>query len=194
MIVQSTSSTSAGISRRAYSGPIDALRKISHYEGGWQVMWTHPNLLFPTILESSFKSLLQLCGPLLIERVLGISIDSRPATYAICELLWSISSMVLTLPLETVRRRLQVQDRSLVKTQHKDSFVSCVDTRPLPSAGIVECVYRIVTEECSDTSGSRWNGVKSLFRGFSMGLSASSLVFVLGMFGGVDVGEGWTEI
>ncbi|TIB77489.1 hypothetical protein E3Q18_01724 [Wallemia mellicola] len=194
MIVQATSTTSSNVSRRAYSGPIDALRKISSQEGGWQSMWTHPNLLFPTIVESSLKSLLQLCGPLIIERLLGVSIDSRPATYAICELLWSIGSMTLSLPLETVRRRLQIQDRSLVKMPQAGKFTPCVETRPIPSAGIVETIYRIVTEETSESTDSRWAGFKSLFRGFTMGTSASSLVFILGMFGGVDAAEGWTEI
>ncbi|TIB30437.1 hypothetical protein E3P84_03345 [Wallemia ichthyophaga] len=179
MIVQSTSSTSAGTCRRAYSGPIDALRKIANREGGWQVMWTHPNLLLPTIVESSFKSLLQLCAPLVVERLLGVSVDSRPATYAVCELLWSVATMTLTLPLETVRRRLQTQDRSLVRAQQPGQLTPCIDTRPSPAAGMVECVYRIVTEECSDSSGSRWSGFKSLFRGFGLGLSASSMVFVL---------------
>ena len=194
MIVQSTSATSSGVSRRAYTGPIDALRKISKNEGGWQHMWTHPNLLFPTIIESSLKSLLQLLGPLVIERVFNISIDSRPATYAICEVLWSISSMLFTLPIETVRRRLQIQDRSLVKMNTPHKFQPCVETRSKPYAGIVECIYRIITEESSESTDSRWAGFKSLYRGFTMGVSASSLVFILGIFGGVDTVEGWTEI
>ena len=102
--------------------------------------------------------------------------------------------MLFTLPIETVRRRLQIQDRSLVKMNTPHKFQPCVETRSKPYAGIVECIYRIITEESSESTDSRWAGFKSLYRGFTMGVSASSLVFILGIFGGVDTVEGWTEI
>ncbi|TIB35352.1 hypothetical protein E3P86_02691 [Wallemia ichthyophaga] len=165
MIVQSTSVTSAGVSRRAYSGPVDALCKISHDEGGWLAMWTHPNLLFPAVLESALQNLLTICGSLLVDRLLSINIESNPITYMSCVTLWNILSSALIFPITTVRRRLQVQDRSLDKGHNAKRFVTCVET-PLPSAGIVECINQMVTEDCS--SESRWYHIKTLLRGLSI--------------------------
>jgi mitochondrial fusion and transport protein UGO1 len=51
----------------------------------------------------------------------------------------------VTLPFETVRRRLQVQVRGTARP-----IKACVELRPVPYNGVVDTLWRVVTEERSD--------------------------------------------
>ncbi|KAK9897297.1 mitochondrial carrier [Cystobasidium minutum MCA 4210] len=134
---------------KKYSGPLDALKQIQEEEGGLRNIYFHSALWVPAILDSTFRSLFHLGIPLFIERRLRITPDSNSIIYGLAEFTFSTASLLFTLPIETVRRRLQVQTRSQV-TGHvagKKSFKTCVETRPTPYYGVVEAVYRILTEE-----------------------------------------------
>lgn len=169
---------------RKYSGPYDAIKKMLHEEGGWKTAYLHPNLLIPTILDFTLRPLLSLGAPLLIEHTLRLEPNTHPISYAIAELAISTASLCITLPIETVRRRLQLQIRkpygagnsdassgssnkitSATLQQHTATPSShggitltggnvgvrglrtCVETRPIAYVGVVEAIYRIVTEE-----------------------------------------------
>ncbi|GAK62118.1 mitochondrial carrier [Moesziomyces antarcticus] len=170
---------------RKYSGPYDALQKTLREEGGWKTAYLHPNLLIPTILDFTLRPLLSLGAPLLIEHTLRLEPNTHPISYAVAELAISTASLCITLPIETVRRRLQLQMRkpygakdaeassaastrkitSATLQQQSSTAAShggialttgnvsvrglrtCVETRPLPYVGVVEAIYRIVTEE-----------------------------------------------
>lgn len=211
LIVQSTLSR-----HRKYSGPWDALRKIRAEEGGWSTMYCHPHLIFPALLDLSIRPFLNLASPLLIERFIRVEPTSSPVSYAFAELCINTASLLLSLPFETVRRRLQIQRRAskargLLSSACSSSAVpttptkksagagaggsstsssssstsgpttftgmlrsgaglsssssgagpssiglgptrglrSCVETRPRPYTGVVEAIYRILTEETS---------------------------------------------
>jgi len=112
------------------------------------------------------------------------------------------------MPFETIRRRLQVQARGTAKL-----IKSCVESRPLPYNGVVDAFWHIITEERSNLP-EQWDGkskeknvvvmkeswwrsmgIEQLYRGFGMRLSASFLVFVLGVTnGGFDTDSGWAEL
>ncbi|SNX81870.1 related to UGO1 - outer membrane component of the mitochondrial fusion machinery [Melanopsichium pennsylvanicum] len=171
---------------RKYSGPFDAIQKTLREEGGWKTAYLHPNLLIPTILDFTLRPLLSLGAPLLIEHTLRLEPNTHPISYAIAELAISTASLCITLPIETVRRRLQLQIRKPYGTKNDNENVSkkitsatlqhtnttaptyggislstgnvgirglrtCVETRPLPYVGVVEAIYRIVTEETIPT-------------------------------------------
>ncbi|PWN23953.1 mitochondrial carrier [Microstroma glucosiphilum] len=215
LIVQSTLTR-----HRKYSGPWDALRKIRAEEGGWSTMYGHPHLIFPALLDLTIRPFLNLASPLLIERFIRVEPTSSPVSYAFAELCINTASLLLSLPFETVRRRLQIQRRAsknkgllstagggaaAPSTPTKKSagagaagnsassssssasagapstftnmlrsgaglsssstgvgtstssiglgptrgLRSCVETRPRPYTGVVEAIYRILTEETS---------------------------------------------
>jgi mitochondrial fusion and transport protein UGO1 len=201
---------------RSYTGPVHAFRTILETEGGLYNMYFHPTLFVPTILDSSVRTLLSLSGPLLIARTLVISEDTHPVSYSLAELTCSSASLLVSLPIETIRRRLQVQSRG------GRPIEACVETRPVPYAGFMDALWRIVTEEQStppkrrrrksfkakekenlasggSASSSGWfqaTGIAQLYRGFGMGVSANALVFVLAFLtsGGDNSDAGWAEL
>lgn len=161
---------------RKYTGPWDALKKILKEEGGWSALYTHPHLLFPSLLDLTIRPLLSLSSPLLMERWLRVEPTSSPVLYAFAELAVNTASLLVSLPIETVRRRLQVQKRpgrgpiveagkAAPSTPTKFGSArsstppgntgtlrglrTCVETRPKPYNGVLEAVYRILTEETS---------------------------------------------
>lgn len=134
---------------KKYSGPLDALKQIQDEEGGLRNIYFHSAIWVPAVLDSAFRSFFHLGIPLFIERKLRITPDSNSIIYGLSEFTLSTFSLLFTLPIETVRRRLQVQSRSQIKghVTGKKSFKTCVETRPTPYYGVVEAVYRILTEE-----------------------------------------------
>jgi fusion and transport protein UGO1 len=169
LIAQSTLSA-----HRKYSSPLHALRQILHEEGGWRSIYLHPNLLIPTILDYTIRPLFSLGTPLYIEHKLRLDPLTSPVRYSLAEFLISNLSLLITLPIETVRRRLQLQTRSTLRAARKavrskagehpggvsgtvplpvysKPLRTCVETRPRPYEGVCEAIYRIVTEETSIT-------------------------------------------
>ncbi|KDQ20648.1 hypothetical protein BOTBODRAFT_151452 [Botryobasidium botryosum FD-172 SS1] len=214
LIAQASSSAD-----RSYTGPLDALNTIIAEEGGLYSMYFHPNLFFPTILDNSIRPLLSLSAPFVISRVLGISEESHPVAHGFAEFAYSSASLLITLPIETARRRLQVQNRG------RRSFKACVETRPMPYVGVMDVIWCVLTEERSgvpkrrrrksrskgkekDEDGSEqsealdkesWfadSGVAQLYRGFGTGIWANVIVFALGLFSGPDdkPDGGWAEL
>ncbi|GAA5838719.1 hypothetical protein JCM3766R1_001570 [Sporobolomyces carnicolor] len=141
-------------SHRKYSGatPISTLRTILVEEGGFRTTYLHPNLLYPTLIESILKPLLHLSIPLVITRYLHIEPSTSPFLYATTELVLTSASLLVTIPFETIRKRLQLQSRAEFVRNGRVGGVgkpwrSCVELRPFPVHGIVECGWRILTEE-----------------------------------------------
>ncbi|QRW27185.1 mitochondrial carrier protein [Rhizoctonia solani] len=199
-------------SHKTYSGPLAALREIYHKEGGLAGMYLHPHLLIPTVIENTLRPLLALSAPLFIERTLFVTEESHPVAYQAAELLFSSATLLLTLPIETARRRLQIQSRGSGK------FQACVETRPSPYTGVADVLWKVLTEERSmpitlrrrrmSSQGRQtdeevkekrsWinsTGIGQLYRGFGMGMGASGVVFLLATLAGGDSSDaGWAEL
>ncbi|EGO28440.1 hypothetical protein SERLADRAFT_458839 [Serpula lacrymans var. lacrymans S7.9] len=219
LIVQSSMSR-----HKTYSGPIDALSDIIANEGGVKGLYLHPHLLIPTILDNTLRPLVHIMMPSLIASNLGlgphVAVDTHPIAWGLAEFAGGCIGLLLTLPIETVRRRLQIQTRGSAKT-----IRTCVETRPVPYNGVVDALWHIVTEERSDSParhGKRkvgksdakakekhddveeggdeqsWRshtGIGQLYRGLGMRLGASVIVFLLAAFGGrEEVDAGWAEL
>lgn len=208
---------------RTYTGPFDALRQIIAQEGGIRSIYFHPQLFIPTILDNGLRPLLHILMPTLIAPRLGfgphVAPDTSPVAWAFAQVLGSVASLLISLPIETVRRRLQVQTRSTAK-----ALRTCVETRPVPYNGVVDALWHIVTEERSDLpirrrtrsrrrqvegteekdaheekqDGSRWlrnTGIGQLYRGMKMRLGVSVIVLLLATFGGQQEMDGdWAEL
>ena len=217
LIVQASTSR-----HRTYSGPVDALSQILREEGGLKGIYLHPHLLIPTLLDNALRPAVSLVLPGLLASYLGLQIseDTNPVAWGIAELGGSFIGLLVTLPVETIRRRLQVQVRGTAKP-----VKGCVELRPAPYNGFVDALWHILTEERSDLPirrrrkrfGSQANmkgngeeeeeaegdeeggllrnsGIGQLYRGLGMRLCASGIVFLLALFSGEESEGGWAEI
>lgn len=200
---------------RTYTGPFDALHKILRDEGGLKGIYLHPNLIIPTLLDSALRPIISFALPGLIATYFGashINEDSHPVAWGFAELTASCIGLLVTLPIETVRRRLQVQPRGIA-----EPMKGCVELRPAPYNGVVDAFWHILTEERSDLPisyrprrrrnskstkseeegkeekeedsidaepESVWKntGLGQLYRGLGMRLGASAIYFVLNLF------------
>lgn len=135
---------------RSYSGPLDALAQILTEEGGFKGIYLHPHLLIPTLLDCTLRAVV----PVVMPRVVAsyLSFGGTPITPETHQFMWAISDwlgtcagLLVTIPFETVRRRLQVQVRGTAKP-----LKACVELRPAPYNGVVDTMWHIVTEERSD--------------------------------------------
>ncbi|KAH9912247.1 mitochondrial carrier [Epithele typhae] len=209
---------------RTYSGPIDALRQILAQEGGLRGVYLHPHLFIPTLFDCTLRALVPLTLPGTIASYVGfgpnISPEATPLQWQFSELLGAVAGAFITLPFETVRRRLQVQNRGAARP-----LKACVELRPAPYNGMVDAFWHILTEERSDLplkppthrrrrrrsshkgkepahqhvevvedvdheSWLRHSGIGQLYRGLSLRVGGACLVFVLALMGGTDEVDG----
>lgn len=140
---------------------------------------------------------------------MGITPDTHPFVVMFNEIVAGCLANVITSPFETVRRRLQIQSRGPTE------FKVCVETRPRPYHGIVDAVWRIITEERSevpvitdrptptaqkseadetDEGGVTFSGIGQLYHGFGLNTGAIIAISILTVFGGGDEEPGWTEL
>lgn len=210
---------------RTYTGPFDALSRILHEEGGLKGIYLHPHLLIPTLIDCTLPPIVSFVLPGLLASYIGAQIteDANPIAWGFAELAGSCLGLLLTLPFETIRRRLQVQVRGTAQP-----IKGCVELRPAPYNGVVDAFWHILTEERSDLpisvqqkrkrrvskgkeragveervvvedrEGESWmknTGIGQLYRGLGMRLGASIIMFGLALFsGGDDVDGGWAEL
>lgn len=131
-----------------YTGPLDALSQIARDEGGIRGMYLHPHLLVPTLLDNGLRPLVSLALPGMLTSYFGwghITEDTHPIGWGMAELGGSCLGLLVTLPIETIRRRLQVQVRGTAT-----AVKGCVETRPAGYNGVVDAIWHILTEERSD--------------------------------------------
>ncbi|KDQ54886.1 hypothetical protein JAAARDRAFT_37998 [Jaapia argillacea MUCL 33604] len=132
---------------QTYSGPYDALSQILRYEGGLKGIYLHPHLLIPTLIDNTLRPLISLALPGIVASYMtpNITEETHPIAWSFAELVGSCAGLVITLPFETIRRRLQAQVRGSAKP-----VKACVEIRPQPYNGVVDALWHILTEERSD--------------------------------------------
>ncbi|KAJ7770831.1 mitochondrial carrier domain-containing protein [Mycena maculata] len=217
LIVQSFSSR-----HLTYKGPFDALSRILREEGGLKGIYLHPHLLIPTIIDNLLPPIVSFVLPGMLASYIGAQIteDANPIAWGFAELAGSCLGLLITLPFETVRRRLQVQVRGIAKP-----IKGCVELRPVPYNGVVDTFWHVLTEERSDLpipaqkrkrrlskgkeraggedrpaqdpEGQSWmksTGIGQLYRGLGMRLGASIIMFGLALFSGDESDGGWAEL
>ncbi|KAK8843483.1 hypothetical protein IAR55_007142 [Kwoniella newhampshirensis] len=181
---------------------VTIFRNMIAEEGGFSSLYFHPNLLIPSLLEHTIRPLLTLSIPLLLERQMGISPDISPIIYSLADLSLGLGSLLILLPIETVRRRLQLQSRA---SGGGKRLKSVVKLRERDYVGVVEAMWRIVTEESGvrrrrvmteKEEGGLFSGIRQLYRGFGMAATAHVTVFGLGLVSATLAGNdgGWKEI
>jgi fusion and transport protein UGO1 len=131
-------------SHKTYAGPIYALRSAIQQEGGIRALYTHPSYFIPALLDNALRPLLTLSTPILLHRWLGIEEDTHPMSYALASCACACAALVVTLPVETIRRRMQVQSHGAGGTR---GIQACIELSPRPYAGVLDTAWRIIKEE-----------------------------------------------
>jgi fusion and transport protein UGO1 len=196
---------------RTYSGPLNALSQIIQDEGGIRGLYLHPHLLIPAALDNVVRPFANLALPMVVASRLGVNEDSHPVVLILAEIAAGCLANLMITPVETVRRRLQVQTRGNGK------FKACVETRPQGYHGVVDAFWRISTEERSEVplvvdghaarskgkdraeeGDARWvtfGGIGQLYHGLGMNTGAVIATSVLtAIAGGQEAEGGWAEL
>lgn len=159
------------LSHSSTPSSVGLFRQLIEEEGGFSNLYFHSNLLIPAVLEHTIRPLLTLSIPLLLERQLGITPEISPVTYSVCDLSLGLASLLIILPIETIRKRLQLQHRKGGKKVR-----SIVKLRERDYVGVVEGFWRIVHEETGARrkrvmterdEGGLFSGIRQLYRGVS---------------------------
>lgn len=132
---------------RRYSGPFNALNQILLHEGGIKSIYLHPHLLYPTLFDCTITPLVAAGAPLAIARLFGprVTEETHPLLWGLAQLLGACAGLLVTVPFETVRRRLQVQTRGSAAP-----LQTSVEVRRRPYMGVWNTMFSILTEERSD--------------------------------------------
>ncbi|KAJ1723560.1 hypothetical protein LPJ61_005817 [Coemansia biformis] len=156
---------SASPIHRKYRGMVHALRTVTREEGGLSSLYFSPFHLVPTLVKHTLDPVFRSMGSFAIDRVAGIDPYDHPAAFSVGRLVWKTISVVVMLPIDTIRARLQAQPRyatkggaSSARLKSKDpaddkqpelfrEFRSCVPLSPIPYTGMANCAWRIITEE-----------------------------------------------
>jgi len=112
-------------------------------EEGFTALWGGVNLA-PTILYHTLTPLISNLIPLVIDRVFNISAEDSPVLYSLAELGLDTLDLLIRLPVETVRKRLQIQIQAKIPGKR---YETVVETRKRPYAGMMDCVRKIIQEE-----------------------------------------------
>jgi len=131
-------------SHKTYAGPIHALRSAIKQEGGIRALYTHPSYLIPALLDNTLRPLLTLSTPILLHRWFGIEEDTHPMSYAMASCACASAALIVTLPVETIRRRMQVQSHGGGGTH---GIQACIELSPRPYVGVLDTAWRIIKEE-----------------------------------------------
>ncbi|KAJ1668024.1 hypothetical protein IW140_002457 [Coemansia sp. RSA 1813] len=226
LIIQSASPI-----HRKYHGTFHALKTIAKEEGGVWSMYFSPYHLVPTVIRHTMDPIFRNMGAFALDRVYGIDPYDHPTTFAFGNLLWKTIAATVMLPIDTIRTRLQAQPRyankatagstrlsatSGFKSDSKAAsknekqarsfkeFRTCVPISPIPYTGMVNCAWRIITEEgeslkkmkkrraasvSASTSGNTEKpaqisnvghyGLRGLYPGFTLQLAANVAIFGL---------------
>jgi fusion and transport protein UGO1 len=170
---------------------IGLLKDAIAEEGGVSGLFANPQLLVPALLEHTLRPIFTLSIPLIIERKFGITPDSSPVTYSMLDLSLGLASLLIILPIETVRKRLQLQDR-MSETEvwqrggKREKRKSIVRIRKRAYRGVLDVIWTIMSEKrrSKQRRGSRteqdtaadeykkqraaFDGIKQLYRGVSL--------------------------
>lgn len=209
LIVQSASPLN-----HKYHGATHALRTMCNEEGGLrQIYLTN---LIPTILYHTVRPLLSSSVPVIIDRLLHISASDAPVLYGLAEMTINTLGLIVTLPLETIRKRLQCQINSTSTAR----FDTAVAIRPVPYKGVLDALYKIMKEEGTKEkrvkqktltrvqrdAGSSTDdddfferervvqekkvtsawGIRGLYKGFGMQFAANAMMFLFHALNGIE--------
>lgn len=114
--------------QRKYAKPwgmVPGLRTMAEEEGGIPRLWLAPQIFWPALFDCTVRPSILLATPLLVDKLLPYD-GAQPATTArvLLSLAFQTSALLVTLPIETIRRRLQVQPHFEIDHHARSIFVA----------------------------------------------------------------------
>ncbi|KAG0348654.1 hypothetical protein BG004_004590 [Podila humilis] len=190
---------------RKYSGTFNCLSTIVAEEG-IVALWGGVNLM-PTLVFHTLTPLFTNAIPLILNRVLNIHSAKSPFLHAFLDLGLNIVDLLIRLPVETVRKRLQIQIQAKIRGKR---YETVVETRKRPYVGMIDAIYRTIHEEggtnkriarknktaasgtaTSEPWYSSW-AVRGLYTGLGMHLTTNVAMCAIGAFTNLqDDGDDW---
>lgn len=174
---------------RKYRSLWGTLSTIAAEEGGgrWS-WWRHPGLAFTTHL---LRPLLRILPVSLVNYYWAPSGEAAPLWLSVAWMgvqnVLLCAPLLVTLPLETIRRRLLVQSVLASRADATRPYVTRVKTAEPPYSGALNCLWRMVREE----------GLGALYQGWGMevaGALASFATSLLAEYGEEDLGDDDEEL
>jgi len=154
-----------------YRGVMDSVGTIVREEG-FSALYSG---ILPTLLQTFVSRFTRTVLPIFIERVFGI--DQEDLRFILLEVLFSNIELLVTLPLETVRVRLQSLPQK--KLTSSSDFVAIVETNKIPYTGVLDALTRIVQEE----------GISALYKGWRVNMAANIVFGVLTLLTSIEIEE-----
>ncbi|KAI7864210.1 mitochondrial carrier domain-containing protein [Spinellus fusiger] len=211
LIVQSSSSNHS-----KYKHLWHALMALySEDNGGLSKLYGSTHLV-PTVLYHTITPLLVCSTPLIIDRVFHVSASDSPILYGAAQLTMSTLGLCITLPLEVIRKRLHCQvpwspkDSSpfetavavrpvpykgmldavykIMKEEGTKTKRTSKKSGSSSSSSRHDKSYRMESSRAHSsvsTKTSAW-GIRGLYRGFGMQLSANVMLFVFHTINGIE--------
>lgn len=203
---------------RQYRSPIHCLWAILRTPGlSWIGILRNlfPNIGF-TVFYHTIVALIQQSTPLIIHRLLKLSVTRNPYLYGLAFFTLSTLELLIRLPMDTVRRRLFIQQsgemsggRYVIREPRSASTLmkTCVRTSDRYYWSAIDCAWHIVSDESigyeiqkrkrtKDGKGYRrglkdgWiGGVMQLYRGFWFHTKSNMVVSILTVLSGVEITE-----
>ncbi|KAF9585980.1 hypothetical protein BGW38_010672, partial [Lunasporangiospora selenospora] len=194
MVVQSSDPK-----QRKYANTFDCIMTIAQEEG-IGALWGGVNLV-PTLVYHTASALFSKGLPLLISCLISTSQEESPVVYACAELGLNLLDVLIRLPIDTIRKRLQIQIHAKIPGKR---YETVVETRKQPYAGMVDCFHKIIAEEGGPNQrrprskhadqekkpSKPWFGpypFSRLYHGAFMNVTTNVGVFALGMVGGIQI-------
>jgi fusion and transport protein UGO1 len=180
--------------KRRYAHPLDALSHVFNQEhyASLKSLYFSTHLFVPTLLTYTITPFVDHAAPLFIEHYFGISSVDSPALYGFYEFVWRCVGAALTMPIETVRTRLQAQVVGGAR-----ELETCVQIAPRYT-GVVDCVRRMIKEEGGKRSKKAkqvgwWDswGVQPLYRGYTFTCLQYGAIYAAGLINGAPIREDW---
>jgi fusion and transport protein UGO1 len=178
---------SSSPNHQKYHGPFHGLTTVVQEEG-LRALYTGVHLPV-TLIYHTLVPLLRNVTPLIIDRALHLSSSSSPMLYTLAEFGFNTMELLITLPIDTIRKRLYIQ----LQGQHNRiiPFTTCVRTRQAPYTGMLDCGVKMLTEEGTNDSWLGSIGIGSLYKGFSLHWSSNLVTSLIKLVTGGNDDADW---
>jgi mitochondrial fusion and transport protein UGO1 len=160
--------------KRKYKSMLDALLTIVQEEFPHEYFGivTSPPLFIPSLIFHFLSPIFQHSTPIVLDRLFGATSEDS-LLFVITEFSISLLELVVLLPIETIRKRMQCQViRKTPLTKRERDFEGLVELDPIPYTSVLDCLYRIVMEE------NKFK-LSRLYRGFKVRLMMNIMVAFL---------------
>jgi fusion and transport protein UGO1 len=160
--------------KRKYKSTTDAFTTILQEEFPQDPLGliTSPQLFIPSLIYHSLNPIFQHSTPIVFDRLFGATPDDS-LLFVTTEFTISLLELMVMLPIDTVRKRMQCQViRKTPLTERERDFEGLVELDPIPYTSMLDCFYRIVTED------NKFK-ISRLYRGFKVRLATNITIAIL---------------